>query len=82
MAQKNEGVIHLKDEEVINLKMYAIVRKDRDDIILGLNTGHMMIFNSEREAWGWLVGRDESTQAQLTVKPLDWKWVGQGATKH
>lgn len=81
MAQKNE-TIALKPEEVVNLKMYAIVRKDRDDIILGLNTGHMMIFNSEREAWAWLAGRDERHHAQLTVKPLDWKWFGQGDTRH
>lgn len=71
-----------KEPEVINLQMCAIVRKDRDDIILGLHSGHMMIFNSEREAWAWLAGRDADIQAQLTIKPLDWKWVGQGETKH
>ncbi len=57
-------------------KMFAIVKKDAPGTILGLQSGHLMIFNSEREAWAWLVRVDDAQRRTLAVQQINYDLEG------
>lgn len=63
-------------EQTYKEKMFAIVRKDAPGTILGLQSGHLMIFNSEREAWAWMVRVDDAQRKQLAVQPIKYDLDG------
>ena len=69
---KQENTTSTEKVEEFKEKIYAVVRKDAPGTILGLRTGHLMIFNAEREAWAVLATFDKERQDVMTVLPLNW----------